>query len=95
MAHYDPESGYAQAIDPHPPADKSNFVEDEKGQADSKFIDDLIAANDMKSYILAAGHDIESEVIIDLNLLYSIFRSDIETRRAEFEGAMPSSTEIP
>ena len=70
--------------------DEPIFVENEDRQADDKFIDDLIAANDMKSYILSAGHDLEEDVITNLNRLYSIFRSDIEARRARIDGIVPS-----
>lgn len=88
-------SNMARSSDLPSEDDNSILVEDENGQADESFIDDLIAASDMKSYILSAGHDLEEEVIMDLNRLYSIFRSDIEARQATTESVKPPSTEAP
>jgi hypothetical protein len=86
------ELGQAAVDEPGQAQDNSIFIENKNRRADDSFIDDLIAANNMKSYILSAGHDLEEQVIGDLNRLYSIFRSDIEARQGEIEDAHSSET---
>src|SRR4051794_20021035 len=55
----------------------TQWVEAEHKRADAKFIDDLIAANSFKSFLIGIGEDIPNEVLQGLSELVTYFNEDI------------------
>ncbi|MFZ1431646.1 MAG: hypothetical protein WAS21_33405 [Geminicoccaceae bacterium] len=62
--------------------DRGKLTEGSNGPADIIFLDDLIAAHDMKGYLLANGVPLSDDTIDCINVLYSDFRDDIINRLA-------------
>ena len=67
----------------------ARFVTGESGPADDLFVDDLVAANRFKNFLIGRGVDVPADVINGLSELISAFNTDIERHHGKIPRIEP------
>jgi hypothetical protein len=82
-ARYGSARGYAEPARTAAPSPSFLLIADPQASADPEFLDDLVAANRLKTYLVGHGVEVPEEVLRGLGDLLTLFAEDIGRQNGE------------